>query len=69
VCADFVERQIATFEEADQEWPRHVQHISRLLCRQRDCLKGGGQAAIAACGSGSLAGWNLCPKPEPSVPL
>ena len=27
------------------------------------------QAAKAACGSGSLAGWNLCPKPEPSVPL
>ena len=29
----------------------------------------GCQAAKAACGSGSLAGWNLCPKPEPSVPL
>jgi len=34
-----------------------------------DCLRSGGQAAIAACGWGSLAGWNLCPKPEPSVPL
>jgi SnoaL-like domain len=29
----------------------------------------GRQAATAACGSGSLAGWNLCPKPEPSAPL
>ena len=29
----------------------------------------GCQAAKAACGSGSLTGWNLCPKPEPSVPL
>jgi hypothetical protein len=29
----------------------------------------GYQAATTACGSGSLAGWNLCPKPEPSVPL
>src|SRR5208337_2231469 len=29
----------------------------------------GCQAATAACGSGSLAGWNLCPKPVPSVPL
>jgi len=29
----------------------------------------GCQTTTAACGSGSLAGWNLCPKPEPSVPL
>src|SRR5208283_1060732 len=29
----------------------------------------GCQAATSACGSGSLAGWNLCPKPVPSVPL
>jgi hypothetical protein len=28
-----------------------------------------GQAAIAACGCRSLAGENLCPNPEPSVPL
>ena len=28
-----------------------------------------GQAAIAIGGDGSLAGWNFCPKPEPSVPL
>ncbi len=35
----------------------------------RDCRKIGGQAAIAIGGHGSLAGWNFCPKPEPSVPL
>jgi hypothetical protein len=35
----------------------------------RDRRKFGGQAATAACGYVSLAGWNLCPKPEPSVPL
>ena len=29
----------------------------------------GGQAAIVIGGHGSLAGWNFCPKPEPSVPL
>jgi transposase-like protein len=29
----------------------------------------GGQAAIAACGYVSLSDWNLCLKPEPSVPL
>src|SRR5208282_647131 len=28
---------------------------------RRDCLRSGGQAAIAACGCGSLAGWNLGP--------
>ena len=36
---------------------------------ERDCRKIGGQAAIAIGGDGSLAGWNFCPKPEPSVPL
>ena len=36
---------------------------------RRDCRKIGGQAAIAIGGDGSLAGWNFCPKPEPSVPL
>ncbi len=35
----------------------------------RDCRKFGGQAAIAIGGHRSLAGWNRCPKPEPSVPL
>ncbi len=34
-----------------------------------DCRKIGGQAAVAMVGHGSLAGWNFCPKPEPSVPL
>jgi hypothetical protein len=34
-----------------------------------DCGKIGGQAAIAIGRYGSLAGWNFCPKPEPSVPL
>jgi len=34
-----------------------------------DCRKFGGQAAIAIGGHRSLAGWNRCPKPEPSVPL
>ena len=29
----------------------------------------GVQAAVAMDGQGSLAGWNFCPKPEPSVPL
>jgi SRSO17 transposase len=35
----------------------------------RDRRKIGGQAAMAIGGHGSLAGWNFCPKPEPSVPL
>ncbi len=35
----------------------------------RDRRKFGGQAAIATGGHRSLAGWNRCPKPEPSVPL
>ncbi len=35
----------------------------------RNCRKIGGQAAIAIGEYGSLAGWNFCPKPEPSVPL
>jgi len=35
----------------------------------RDCRKIGGQAAIATGGHRSLAGWNRCPKPDPSVPL
>jgi len=34
-----------------------------------DRRKIGGQAAIAIGGHGSLAGWNFCPKPDPSVPL
>ncbi len=38
-------------------------------CRAGDRRKIGGQAAIAIGGYGSLAGWNFCPKPEPSVPL
>jgi len=43
---------------------------SRRQCqRQGDCRKIGGQAAVAIGGQGSLAGWNFCPKPEPSVPL
>jgi len=37
--------------------------------QRRDRRKFGGQAAMAACGYGSLAGWNRCPKPEPSMPL
>jgi hypothetical protein len=37
--------------------------------KKGDCRKIGGQAAIAIGGDGSLAGWNFCPKPEPSVPL
>ena len=43
----------------------------KVLDRQpRDCRKIGGQAAIVAIGGyGSLAGWNFCPKAEPSVPL
>jgi hypothetical protein len=35
----------------------------------RDRREIGGQAAIAIGGYGSLAGWNFCPMPEPSVPL
>jgi hypothetical protein len=42
---------------------------ARSIMHLRDCRKFGGQAAIAACGCVSLAGWNLCPEPEPSVPL
>lgn len=34
-----------------------------------DRRKIGGQAAIATGGHRSFAGWNRCPKPEPSVPL
>ena len=43
--------------------------MTKLARFTRDCRKIGGQAAIAIGGQGSLAGWNLCPKPEPSVPL
>jgi hypothetical protein len=35
----------------------------------RDWCKTGGQAAIAAGGHESLAGWNFCPNSEPNVPL
>jgi hypothetical protein len=34
-----------------------------------DCRTSGGQAAIVIGGLRSLAGWNLCPKSVPSVPL
>jgi hypothetical protein len=34
-----------------------------------DCRKFWGQAAITIVGYGSLADWNFCPKPEPSVPF
>ena len=34
-----------------------------------NCRKIGGHAATTAGGCGSLAAWNRCPKPEPSVPL
>src|SRR5271165_6048433 len=43
--------------------------LAVMLGANRDCLRSGGQAATAACGCGSLAGWKLCPKPEPSVPF
>jgi hypothetical protein len=43
--------------------------VKPLGAKSRDCRKIGGQAAIAIGGDGSLAGWNFCPKPEPSVPL
>jgi hypothetical protein len=43
--------------------------LNRMLRPSGDCRKIGGQAAIAIGGDGSLAGWNFCPKPEPSVPL
>src|ERR1700738_3693725 len=42
-------------------------YLASLGDRERP--KCGGQAAIAACGCISLAGWNFCPKPEPNVPL
>jgi len=48
---------------------RHGYDETLLQKIGRDCRKIGGQAAIAIGGQGSLAGWNLCPKPEPSVPL
>jgi len=35
----------------------------------RDRRETGGQAAMAVGGNESLAGWNLCPDSEPSVPL
>jgi hypothetical protein len=35
----------------------------------RDRRETGGQAAMAVGGNVSLAGWNLCPNSEPSVPL
>jgi len=46
-----------------REWGVHLHE------RTGDRRKIGGQAAIAIGGYGSLAGWNFCPKPEPSVPL
>jgi hypothetical protein len=45
---------------------RQQQYSRELLW---DCLRNGGQAAAATCGSRSLAGWNLCPDLEPSLPL
>jgi hypothetical protein len=56
----------------------HTKHASRKgyalpsisRCRASwDCRKIRGHAAIAIAGWRSLAGGNLCPKPEPSVPL
>jgi site-specific recombinase XerD len=50
-------------------------HLARTNLRKemvetaRDCRRIGGQAAIAIGEDRSLAGWNFCPKPEPSVPL
>ena len=48
---------------------RDLSYFNRLFEAVWDCRKVGGQAAIAVGGYGSLAGWNLRPKPEPSVPL
>ena len=49
---------------------RELSADPRFGRRQGDCRKIGGQAAIVAIGGyGSLAGWNFCPKAEPSVPL
>ncbi len=44
-------------------------NVAALRFLYRDRRKIGGQAAIAIGAYGSLAGWNFCPKPEPSVPL
>jgi transposase len=46
-----------------------TEHRAAVYRCHRDCRKFGGQAAIAIGEHGSLAGWNRCPKPEPSVPL
>ena len=71
--ANLVELAAGLPRESDR-WDMGYQWISRflandLVCCDRDCRRIGGQAAIAIGGYGSLAGWNFCPKPEPSVPL
>ncbi len=43
--------------------------VYRVGLPRRDRRKIGGRAAIATGGYGSWAGWNFCPKPDPSVPL
>ncbi len=43
--------------------------VSQKSTGRGDCRKIGGQVAIAMSGYGSLAGSNLCPEPEPSMPL
>ncbi len=64
-------RNLLLYEVAASDaWPiMGVKDFEEYDSRLRDCRKIGGQAAIAIGGQGSLAGWNLCPKPEPSVPL
>ena len=56
--------------EHTSQWAAICSIAAKIGCSgERDCRKFGGQAAIAIGGDGSLAGWNFCPKPEPSVPL
>jgi hypothetical protein len=54
---------------AESKVLRLARYLKDFVGLRRDCLSIGGQAAIAIGGDGSLAGWNFCPKPEPSVPL
>jgi hypothetical protein len=63
--------------QALRQAPKATEEAAELLRKAHNILadvggdhrKVGGQAAIAACGCVSLAKRNLCPKPEPSVPL
>ena len=62
-CLDLARRAAADWDmQLDPE-------ILIPILHDGDRRKIAGQAAVAIVGHGSLAGWNFCPKPEPSAPL